>query len=67
MEDYYDDNFGHWNMDDDDVEGKKAFYYKVQNESVWKVCSLCDEKVKLREEYDKCNSCMDKLERGMQW
>ena len=63
MEDYYDDNFGHWDMDDD-AEEKKAFYRQVQNESVWKVCSLCDEKVKLRPEYDKCNSCMDKMERG---
>ena len=63
MEDYYDDNFGHWNMDDDQEE-QQAFYRKVQAESIWKVCSICDEKVKLRAEYDKCNSCMDNLERG---
>ena len=65
MEDYYDDNFGHWDMDDDQEE-QQAFYRKVQNESIWKVCSICNEKVKLRPEYDKCNSCMDKLERGYQ-
>ena len=66
MADYYDDNFGHWDMDDDQEEGQ-AFYLKVQDESVWKVCSMCDEKVQLLPAYDKCNSCMDKLERGMQW
>ena len=66
MEDYYDDNFGKWDMEDD-MEEKQSFYHQVQSESVYKRCSLCDEKVKLRQEYDKCNSCMDKLERGLQW
>jgi hypothetical protein len=63
---YYDDNFGKWDMEDDREE-KQQFYRRVQSESVWKVCSLCDEKVKLRQEYDKCNSCMDNLERGLEW
>ena len=65
MADYYDDNFGHWDMDDDQEE-RQTFYRKVQDESIWKVCSLCDEKVKILQQYDKCNSCMDKLERGYQ-
>ena len=66
MPEYYDDNFGHWDMEDDQEE-RQRFYRKVQKESVWKKCYLCDEKVKLRPEYDKCNSCMNKLERGIEW
>ena len=65
-EEHYDDNFGCWDMSDDQEE-LEAFYNKVQNESIWKECSICDQKVKLRPEYNKCNSCMDKLERGIQW
>ena len=65
MEDYYDDNFGRWDMDDDQEE-QQAFYRKVQDESILKVCSMCDEDVKILPQYDKCNSCMDKLERGYQ-
>jgi hypothetical protein len=65
MEDYYDDNFGRWDMDDDQEE-QQVFYRKVQDESIWKVCSMCDEDVKILPQYDKCNSCMDKLERGYQ-
>tara|TARA_Y100000310_G_C20413149_1_gene683030 strand:+ start:577 stop:777 length:201 start_codon:yes stop_codon:yes gene_type:complete len=66
MVEYYDDNFGEWDMEGDSEE-KQQFYKQVQSESILKECSLCEEKVKLRREYDKCNSCMDKLERGMQW
>ena len=29
-EEYHDDNFGHWDMDDD-CEEKQAFYRQVQN------------------------------------
>ena len=29
-------------------------------------CSMCDEDVKILPQYDKCNTCMDKLERGYQ-
>ena len=60
---YYDDNFGHWDMGED-LEEKQAFYRQVQGESVWKTCSICEQEVKLRQEYDKCNSCMEKLEGG---
>jgi len=51
---------------DDDQEEQQAFYRKVQDESTWKVCSICDEDVKILPQYDKCNSCMDKLEGGYQ-
>jgi rRNA maturation endonuclease Nob1 len=58
---YYDDNFGHWDMrDEDDFE----FYRQVQRESVWKVCEGCGRRVKLRPDYGYCNSCADKRERG---
>lgn len=54
---YYDDNFGHWDgMDDPDM---RDFYHKVQKESVWKICRQCNRKVKLRPDYDLCNSCAD--------
>ena len=65
MGNYYDDNFGCWDVDDDQEE-QQAFYRKVQDESILKVCSMCDEDVKILPQYDKCNSCMDKLERGYQ-
>ena len=62
IEEYCDDNFGCWH--DTDEEEVREFYHNVQSRSVWKVCSICDEKVKLLPLYDKCNSCMDKMERG---
>ena len=67
--DYYDDNFGFWDVRDESEERAEVhkFYKKVKEESVWKECYYCGDKVKLRPEYDKCNSCMDKLERGMEW
>jgi len=66
---YYDDNYGGWDMPEnvEEQHEMRKFYHKVKYESVWKVCSLCDQKVKLRPEYDKCNSCMDRLESGHQW
>ena len=69
MKDFYDDNFGSWNVPDEPEEyyEMEKFYKAVKDESVWKVCSLCGEKVKLRPAYDKCNSCMEKLEKGMEW
>jgi hypothetical protein len=65
MPSYYDDNFGHWeDMDDPDM---RDFYRQVQAESVWKKCVICKRRVKLRPDYDKCNSCMERLERGYQY
>jgi hypothetical protein len=61
MRSYYDDNFGHWDIrDEDDV----AFYHKVQRDSVVKKCGHCGRKVKIRREYYICNACADKIERG---
>ena len=42
------------------------FYNKIQRRSVLKTCSICDRKVKLLPEYDKCNSCMEDMEKGFQ-
>lgn len=57
---YYDDNFGHWEIDsEEDIE----FYHKVQKESVYKKCAQCGRRVKLRPQYSICNSCADHNER----
>lgn len=62
MTTYYDDNFGFWDdMDDPDMVD---FYHEVQRESVEKECAGCGRTVKLRPDYDVCNSCADKRERG---
>lgn len=58
---YYDDNFGHYEIEDED---DVRFYHKVQKESVWKTCGGCGRRVKLRRDYGICNSCADKMERG---
>lgn len=60
---YYDDNYGFWeNMDDPDMQ---EFYWKTQRENVEKVCEGCGKMVKIRPEYAYCNSCADKMERGL--
>jgi len=64
---YHDDNFGNWEgMDpnDPDYEDNVAFYKQVQAESVEKVCVICGRIVRLRVEYDKCDSCCRMIERG---
>ena len=69
MSRYYDDNYGLWNepeCEEDRIE-KEKFRKQVQQDSEMKICVLCDQEVWLRREYDKCNSCMEKLERGLEW
>ena len=61
MPSYHDDNYGHWEMED---ENDIRFYHQIQRESVMKKCVICGRKVKLRPDYDKCNTCCDILERG---
>ena len=61
MAGYYDDNFGWYDIEDeDDIE----FYRQVQRESVEKVCVDCGRTVRLRPDYECCNSCADRRERG---
>jgi Zn finger protein HypA/HybF involved in hydrogenase expression len=58
---YYDDNFGHWDIDDeDDVE----FYREIQETNVEKKCEGCGRMVRIQPQYAYCNSCADKRERG---
>jgi len=64
IEEYYDDNFGSWH--DTDEEEVREFYHNVQARSVSKVCAMCGEKVKLLPQYDKCDRCMDMMERGLE-
>ena len=61
MPTYYDDNFGTWDIhDEEDI----AFYHKTQSASVWKECQECGERVKLRPNYGICNTCADAIEGG---
>ena len=60
---HFDDNFGSWDNDEDDGE----FYRQVQRESILKTCSICKMEVRLRPQYDKCNTCCEKIERGGGW
>ena len=61
MVSYYDDNYGHYEIEDeDDID----FYRRVQAESVSKICRGCKRRVKLRPDYVYCNNCMTRLERG---
>ena len=64
MAQYYDDNFGRWDIEDDD---DVAFYHRVQRESVLKICRDCGQEVRLRPSYAICNSCADRIERGHQY
>ena len=58
---YYDDNFGHWEIEsEDDV----SFYKAVQKESVRKKCQMCGGWFMLRPSYGYCNSCATKRENG---
>lgn len=58
---YYDDNFGAWDIEDEDG---MDFYNQVQAESVRKRCEGCGGMFKLRPEYYICNGCAETLERG---
>ena len=58
---YYDDNFGHWDMADED---SRDFYRQVQRNSVTKTCKGCGYRVRILPHYAYCNSCADVIERG---
>ena len=58
---YYDNNYGFYEIhDQDDID----FYHQTQRESVWKKCKSCGKRVKIKRDYAICNSCADRLERG---
>lgn len=58
---YYDDNFGHWNMDGDE---DRQFYRRVQKASVRKVCVDCGRTVRIMPQYEVCSPCADARENG---
>lgn len=61
MATYFDDNFGHWDIrDEDDVD----FYREVQSRSVEKKCAGCGRTVKIMPHYDYCDSCATRREQG---
>jgi uncharacterized OB-fold protein len=62
MPTYYDDNFGCWDIQDED---DLRFYHAVQRESRRKRCASCGRIVRLRPDYAICNSCADRAERGL--
>ena len=65
MTGYYDDNFGHWDgMDDPEM---RSFYWEVQKTNVRKKCRCCGKMVRLRPDYDMCNSCADAHEQGIDY
>jgi hypothetical protein len=61
MPTYYDDNFGHYEIEGpEDVE----FYFSVQARSTEKTCDGCGQRVKLMPQYGYCNACATKREQG---
>ena len=61
---YYDDNFGHYEInDEEDVE----FYNQMQSTNVRKCCKRCGEMVSIQPRYAICNSCCEAEERGGQY
>jgi hypothetical protein len=65
MPSYYDDNFGHYEMECEDEEEVLAFYHAVQDSNRPTVCQGCGGTFMLRPGYGYCNSCADKREKGM--
>ena len=58
---YCDDNFGTWDIqDEDDIE----FYKHCQENSVEKTCVDCGQKVRIMPQYECCDSCATKREQG---
>lgn len=64
MPSYYDDNFGHWEIRDED---DREHYFNVQRTNVLKKCEGCGRKVKLQPQYGFCNSCAEKRENGWEY
>jgi hypothetical protein len=61
MPSYYDDNYGWYDIQDqDDVD----FYFRTQRESVEKVCRGCGSTVRIRPDYAYCTNCADRIEGG---
>jgi hypothetical protein len=62
MRSYYDENFGHWDIEDeDDVE----MYRRFQRTNVLKTCRTCEREVMLQPQYDQCDGCATREEQGL--
>lgn len=62
MKSYYDDNFGHWDIEDeDDVE----MYHRFQRSNVAKICRTCEQEVFIQPQYDQCDRCATREEQGL--
>jgi len=59
---FVDDNYGTWDMDED---GSEEFYFHTQKTNVEKECEGCGRLVKIQPQYGYCNSCAERLERGL--
>lgn len=64
MPEYFDDNFGHWNQEDDPEEIAEFYDYCVEN-SVEKKCKGCGRKVRILPHYAYCDRCASQIEQGM--
>ena len=62
MTTYYDDNFGKWEGTED--KEVRSHYHKVQRQNVLKTCVDCGRSVRIKKDYECCNSCADARERG---
>jgi hypothetical protein len=62
MNNYYDDNFGHW----DEMENPEMrnFYRNVQKKSIKKICVDCKREVKILPDYECCDQCATRREQG---
>ena len=59
MPGFYDENYGWYEIEDqDDID----FYFETQQQSVEKVCVDCGRTVKIKPEYECCNSCAERRE-----
>ena len=58
---YYDDNFGWWEMND---EEDLRFYERIQASNVRKRCQGCGRLVSIQPRYAYCNECATKIEHG---
>jgi hypothetical protein len=57
----YEDNFGFWDIDDQE---EHAFFKYVQRQSVRKTCKRCKRRVRLMPDKTLCASCVTALECG---
>lgn len=58
---YYDDNFGVYDIEsEEDIE----FYHQMQKMSVEKICVDCGKTVRIKYDYEVCNSCAERREQG---